>query len=118
MAGKPGEVAAMNSDGAFEWAADMAAGAATYRNEVTVASLSKMLRWSTRSSVARLSVPALVILAETDSITPPQRVRKALASAPQVEYRSYPESHFELFTVHGEQVRCDTVDWLTAQLTN
>lgn len=116
VAGQPGDIAAMNSDGAFEWAAEMAAGAATYRNEVTVASLPKMLRWSTRAPVANLRVPALVVLAETDSITPPQRVRKALASARQVEYRSYPESHFELFTEHGDAVRRDTVEWLANQL--
>ncbi|MEH3130144.1 MAG: hypothetical protein PGN27_09330 [Mycolicibacterium neoaurum] len=108
----------MNSDGAYEWAADMAAGAETYRNEVTVASLPKMLRWSTRSTVGNLAVPALVILAETDSITPPGRVRKALAAARQVEYRSYPESHFELFTEHGDAVRRDVVHWLATQLNS
>lgn len=118
VAGQPGDIAAMNSDGAFEWAAEMATGAPTYRNEVTVASLPKMLRWSTRASVAKLRVPALVILAETDSITPPDRVRKALTFAQQVEYRSYPESHFELFTEHGDAVRRDTVEWLANQLKN
>lgn len=53
-AGHPGEAAAMNSDGAFEWAADMAQGAATYRNEVTVASLPNMLRWSTRKAASNI----------------------------------------------------------------
>lgn len=115
-AGHPGEAAAMNSDGAFEWAADMAQGAATYPNEVTVASLPNMLRWSTRKAASNISVPVLAILAEADTITPPQRVRKALQRVPDVEYVSYPKSHFELFTDQGDSVRATTVAWLTTRL--
>ncbi|WP_415975708.1 alpha/beta hydrolase [Rhodococcus sp. 077-4] len=115
-AARPGEVAAMNSDGAYEWAQEMAHGAESYRNEVTVASLPPMLRWSTRKAAARLTVPVLAILAESDTITPPARVRKALADVDNVEYVSYPESHFELFTDHAAAVRKSTVDWLIGQL--
>jgi dienelactone hydrolase len=116
VAGRPGETAAMNSDGAFEWVTEMAAGAPTYRNEVTVASLVKMLRWSTKAAVRQLTVPTLAILAEADTITPPDRVRKALAHAPRVEYISYPQSHFELFTEYGDRVRSDLVEWLVQHL--
>lgn len=94
----------------------MAKGAATFRNEVTVASLPKMLLWSTRKAPSTITVPVLAILAETDTITPPQRVRKALEHVPDVEYVSYPDSHFELFTDHGDSVRATTVNWLTARL--
>ncbi|GGG24114.1 hypothetical protein GCM10007304_42440 [Rhodococcoides trifolii] len=115
-AGRPGEVATMNSDGAYEWAATMAEGADTYRNEVTVASLPKMLRWSTRKAASMVRVPVLAILAESDTITPPARVRKALARVKDVEYVSFPESHFELFTDHGDAVREKTVEWLADRL--
>ncbi|MGB2721927.1 MAG: alpha/beta fold hydrolase [Rhodococcus sp. (in: high G+C Gram-positive bacteria)] len=115
-AGRPGEVATMNSDGAYEWSLEMARGAENYRNEVTVASLPAMLRWSTRKAAARLTVPVLAILAESDTITPPVRVRKALSRVDGVEYVSYPESHFELFTDHAEAVRKSTVKWLVSKL--
>lgn len=115
-AGRPGEVATMNSDGAYEWSREMARGAENYRNEVTVASLPAMLRWSTRKAAARLTVPVLAILAESDTITPPSRVRTAFADVDAVEYVSYPESHFELFTDHAEAVRKSTVEWLVAKL--
>ncbi|WP_329410641.1 lysophospholipase [Nocardia vinacea] len=116
VAGHPGEVAAMNSDGAYEWAEEMAKGASAYRNVVTVASLPRMLKWSTADAANKISIPVLAILAETDTITPPARVRKALEDVPNVDYLSYPESHFELFTVHGASVRDDTVEWLSKQL--
>ncbi|WP_196249056.1 alpha/beta hydrolase [Rhodococcoides fascians] len=115
-AGRPGEVAAMNSDGAYGWAEGMARGAENYRNEVTVASLPAMLRWSTRKAAGRLAVPVLAVLAESDTITPPTRVRKALADVESVEYVSYPESHFELFTDHADAVRQATVQWLIEHL--
>ncbi|MGU3432437.1 serine aminopeptidase domain-containing protein [Actinomycetes bacterium M1A6_2h] len=115
-AGRPGEVAAMNSDGAYEWAAAMADGAENYRNEVTVASLPTMLRWSTRKAASAVRVPVLAILAESDTITPPARVRNALESVEDVDYVSYPESHFELFTDHGDAVRERTVRWLAGRL--
>lgn len=54
--------------------------------------------------------------AEPDTITPPRRVRKALERVADVEYVSYPESHFELFTDYGDSVRATTVNWLTARL--
>ncbi len=115
-AGHPGEVAAMNSDGAFEWAEEITYGAVNYRNEVTVASLPNMLRWSTRKSAGKIRIPVLAVLAETDTITPPGRVRGALSSVPNVTYASYPETHFELFIQHGAAVRAQTVDWLAQQL--
>ncbi|MEV0248395.1 alpha/beta fold hydrolase [Nocardia sp. NPDC050712] len=116
VAGHPGELAAMNSDGAYAWAQEMAADAPRYRNQVTVASLPRMLRWSTAKAAGRIEVPVLAVLAESDTITPPDRVRAALRDVDQVQYLTYPESHFELFTVHGPAVRSETVKWLSAQL--
>lgn len=118
VAGHPGEVAAMNSDGAFEWAADMAKDAPTYQNVVTVASLPKVLGWSIGNRIPSNGVPILAVLAEQDSITPPARVRNALSDVRNVEWASYPQTHFELFTSYGEDVRTRVVSWLCNQLTD
>ena len=109
---RPGERAAMNSDGAWEWAQEMTADAPRYRNEVTTASLLNMARWSTRKQAANVQVPVRVVLAEADTITPAAMVRRALSTAPRADIVSFPETHFELFREH----RQDTIDAIVSGL--
>jgi dienelactone hydrolase len=116
VTGRPGELAAMNSDGAFEWAAEMTADAPRYRNEVTSASLINMARWSTVKAARKVQVPLRVILAERDTITPAARVRRALRDASNVDIQSFPDTHFKLFAETREAVMGLTVDWLAQHL--
>lgn len=116
VTGRPGQLAVMNSDGAFEWAADMTADAPRYRNEVTSLSLINMMRWSTTGAARRVRVPLRIILAERDTITPAAQVRRALKDVPGLDIQSFPDTHFELFAEARDQVMGLTVDWLAGHL--
>lgn len=116
VAGEPGDVAAMTSDGALDWIAAMAAEAANYRNSVTLASLLAMARTSNASAARRVRVPLRVILAEDDAITPASQVRRALRGVPDVDIVAFANTHFELFDDHlAETVRL-TTDWFVRHL--
>lgn len=116
IAGFPGTVAAMTSDGALDWIDDVTASAPNYRNAVTVASLLNMTRYSTARAARGVAVPTLVILAEDDTITPARQVRRAVRGNPNVEVVSYPDSHFELFTTQLGPVADQTAQFFARHL--
>ncbi|WP_432022606.1 alpha/beta hydrolase [Streptomyces parvus] len=114
--GKPGEVAAMNSDGAWEWTQRMAADAPTYRNEVTLASLWNLANHHPGTRLSAISAPLHVVLAADDAITPAGPAREALEPVPGVEIVEFPQSHFELFDDHLQETVEQTSRWFTADL--
>ncbi|WP_068148133.1 alpha/beta hydrolase [Rhodococcoides corynebacterioides] len=116
VAGPSGSLAAMATDGALEWMTDMASPATTFVNSVTSASLVNMLRWSTAADAARVRVPLRVVLATDDSITPAAMVRRALRRVDGVDYVEFPNSHFEVFTDHADEVRHLLVSWFVRTL--
>jgi uncharacterized protein len=116
VAGPVGTAAAMTSDGAEQWMANMAASAPTFRNEVTTSSLLAMTAWSTAAAARKIKVPLFVVLAEDDTITPPAMVHKALAATSGVEYLTFPQTHFELLTTYYLQVRTAIVEWFVKTL--
>jgi pimeloyl-ACP methyl ester carboxylesterase len=117
-AGSPASRAIMRTDGAAAWMANMAKSAPRFRNEVTVASLWNMGRYTTATAAAQVEVPLRVILAERDSITPAASVRAAFARrrGSNVELVTFPETHFELFEQHLDETVRLTVDWLVRHL--
>ncbi|MET0287000.1 MAG: alpha/beta fold hydrolase [Polyangiales bacterium] len=117
-AGAPGSRAVMRSDGAAAWMQAMTRDAPSYRNEVTVASLWNMARYTTASAARTLTVPTRVVLATRDTITPAARVRAAFAgrSGPTLDFVEFPETHFELFEQHLDATVTLTVDWFTQHL--
>jgi len=116
VAGPPGSLAAMNTDGAEEWVLRMAADAPAFRNEVTTASMLNMLLLSNRAAAQRVRIPLRVILAENDAITPAAMVRRAVRDVPGVDVVSFPETHFELLTTYNDQVKASIVDWFVRTL--
>lgn len=116
IAGQPNEVAAMNSDGAWEWMQKMTADAPGFRNYVTVSSLLQMVNYRTARSARSIHIPLKVILASDDTITPARMVKKALATVPQVSIEEYPKTHFELFDQYLEATIHSTVEWFKQTL--
>lgn len=109
--GRPGDVAIMTGDGAWEWSEAVTAGAPTWRNEITLASIPEVMAYRPAASAARIAVPVRAILATDDTITPAAMVREALAAVPELDVVEFPESHFELF---GPDKHLDDVIALTA----
>lgn len=116
IAGPPGATAAMTSDRAEEWITQMSAGAPTYVNSVTTASLLQMARHSNRRAAGRVGVPLRVILAEEDTITPADQVRRAVEKTRHVDVISHPGTHFELLDDDLAQTIRETTAWFTATL--
>lgn len=117
-AGSPTSRAIMRTDGAAAWMANMAKDAPRFPNEVTVASLWQMSRYATASAARQIEIPLRVILAERDSITPAASVRAAFAGsrATQLDFVTFPETHFELFEQHLDETVRLTVGWLAQHL--
>lgn len=119
-AGRPGSRAIMHSDGAADWMANVTRNAPNFRNEVTVASLWNMSRYTTAEAAAKVAIPLRVILATRDTITPAARVRAAFAKQTDlshVDFVEFPETHFELFERHLAETVDLTVAWLGRHLT-
>lgn len=116
VAGPPGSLAAMTTDGAQAWLEAIATTAPTFRNAVTVMSLLNLTTYSARRAAGRLTIPTLAIVAERDSITPGRLVRRALRSAEHAEVVGFPETHFELFTEHLVLTVTATVEWFAEHL--
>lgn len=114
--GKPGELAAMNSDGAWEWTQRMAAGAPNFRNEVTLASLWNLANYHPATDLSALSTPVHVVLAADDAITPAAAARRTLEPISGVQILEFPQTHFELFDDHLEETVDLTTRWFTADL--
>ncbi|GAA0949714.1 alpha/beta hydrolase [Kribbella koreensis] len=109
--GKPGEVAAMTSDGAWQWMERMTADAPTYRNEVTMASLWNLAGYHPTGNLEAIATPVHAILASDDAITPASAARQALRPVAQLDLVEIPQSHFELFTDHLEETIDLTTRW-------
>lgn len=115
-AGRPGELAVMNSDGAWAWSKRMTADAPNFRNEITLASLLEVGNYRPGELAAEIKVPLRVILAADDTITPAANVREALAPVRDLDVVEYPDTHFELFEEHGEAAQHATAEWFLRHL--
>jgi dienelactone hydrolase len=114
--GKPGELAVMTSDGAWEWFERMGATSPNMRNAVTLASLIEVAGYRPADVAAQIKAPLRVILAADDTITPSGPARAALSGVPVVDFLEFPETHFELFEKHAAAVIDATVSWFSRHL--
>ncbi len=114
--GRPGELAAMTTDGAWEWMERMTADAPGYRNEVTLASLWNLANYHPTGDLAAVTAPVHAILATDDAITPAPAARRALGSVERLEVVEIPRTHFELFTDHLRETIDLTTRWFADDL--
>jgi dienelactone hydrolase len=116
--GEPGDLAVMTTDGALAWIQEVSAGAPSFRNEVTLASLLKVGAYRPMRMVGAsgIRVPLLTILAKDDTLTPATSARAELSSVARHDVVEFPGTHFELFGVHLSAVVDLTVNWFTRHL--
>lgn len=116
IAGHPGELAVMTSDGAWEWAQAMSRDAPNYRNEIALRSLLSLPEYRPADVADQIRIPLRAILATADSITPAAMARAALAGVDDLDIVEFSDTHFELFGEHlGETVEA-TVAWFRDRL--
>lgn len=72
-----------------------------WRNEVAARAVFDVVRHRPVRHAARISVPLLVALCETDPLTPPGPARRAAARAPRGEVRVYALPHFDIYRGDG-----------------
>jgi cephalosporin-C deacetylase-like acetyl esterase len=117
ISGKPGDKAVMTTDGAQEWFEEVAANAPLYKNEVTIASLLRMVKYNTAPYAARIRIPILAVTAKDDGITPATKIHNALKGVKTVTFKDYPGTHFGLFGEYKEEVIALTVEFFQQHLT-
>ncbi|MFF1920190.1 alpha/beta hydrolase [Streptomyces sp. NPDC058221] len=114
--GKPGDAAAMTTDGAWGWMEQMTADAPRYRNEVTLASLWNLANYHPAENVSAIATPVHAVLATDDAITPAAAARQAVSPIAHLDIVEIPQTHFELFTDHLQKTIDLTTGWFTTDL--
>jgi dienelactone hydrolase len=116
VSGPPGSKAAMTTDGAEKWTADVTKNAPSYKNEVTALSLLEMQGYNTQPDAQKIKIPLRAITAESDQITPAKKIHAALAGVPGVDFKDFPGTHFGLFGQNLTATIDLTVDWFKGKL--
>lgn len=116
-AGLPGERAVMTGDGALAWITAVSAHAPSFRNAITVRSLTRLARYRPLRMIGKqaIRIPLRTILSQADTITPASLVRHELRGIPH-DNQEFSGTHFELFGEHLPDVTRLTVDWLVQHL--
>jgi uncharacterized protein len=118
LLGQPGEVAVLNTDGAAEWGERSTRAAASFRNEITLASLIELAAYRPAESAADIQVPMRLILGATDTITPASAARAALGKVVGLDQVELPGGHFDLIGRLLPQVVAATVEWFVEHLVD
>lgn len=117
FAERSGMPAVMTSDGGWEWMQSVAAAAPNYRNEVTIRSLLKVLRYRPDQYAEKIRIPLRLISAANDTITPAEPIRsfarRLKCSHDLIEFEG---SHFELFGPHLPETASLTAAWFREKL--
>jgi fermentation-respiration switch protein FrsA (DUF1100 family) len=117
----PGEPAALGSPDAYDWFTKMADRVpATWRNEVTLESIEKLVEYDPTGPIELISpTPLLMILAEHDSLIPLEVAREAFSRAGDPkELLVLPCTHFEVYDTEPWFSRASTAaaEWFKTHL--
>lgn len=110
--GPPGSLAVLNGHGTLRGYESVTGPASTFRNELCArAALAPPYRLTRKAR--QISQPILYCLTEADEVNPPELGKKAAASAPRGELRTYPGDHFGPFASETrERMAVDQIDFL------
>jgi hypothetical protein len=116
-AGQPGELAVMTNDGALAWIEAISANAPSFRNEITVRSLTRLGTYRPMRMLgpSGIRAPLRTILSRSDGITPAAMARAELRGV-QHDCIELEGTHFELFGEHLPEVTRLTVEWFARHL--
>ena len=116
-AGKPGEVALMNSPDAYPGFMRLVPDGTPLRNEVAARFGVKIITHRPGRLAAKVSCPILFCVCETDSVAPAGPTLRYAAMAPRGEVKLYPEGHFDIYVDDAfERVVADQLEFLDKNL--
>jgi fermentation-respiration switch protein FrsA (DUF1100 family) len=97
IVGPPGTLAAMTGDDAATAYPGMYPQGFETDNSIPARILLRFGSYSPGREARRIRCPLLVIVAESDTITPPGPARRAAVQAPEGELLSFPGRHFDIY---------------------
>lgn len=96
-AGKPGEVALMNTPDAYTGYLRLVPDGLDFRNEVAARIALQVFSYRPGRSTPDITCPILFCVCEADSVAPAGATLRHAAKAPRGEVRLYPEGHFAIY---------------------
>lgn len=96
-AGKPGEVALMNTPDAYTGYLRLVPDGLDFRNEVAARIALQVFSYRPGRSTPEITCPILFCVCEADSVAPAGATLRHAAKAPRGEVRLYPEGHFAIY---------------------
>jgi dienelactone hydrolase len=116
-AGRPGEVALMNTPDAYPGFIRLAPEGTALRNEVAARIGVKILPYRPGRLAANVACPILFCVCESDSVAPSGPTLRYAAMAPRGQIKLYPEGHFEIYVDDAfERVVADQLEFLDKNL--
>jgi fermentation-respiration switch protein FrsA (DUF1100 family) len=117
MVGRPDTVAVFTGSEDYAVTQGLAAGAPTWRNEMTARSLFALIRYRPGRRARRLAMPLLVCVADGDTAASVPLAVRAAEQAPRGQLRRYPGGHFAAYRgAVFEQMVADQVAFLRQHL--
>ncbi|OBI40090.1 alpha/beta hydrolase [Mycobacterium colombiense] len=96
-AGKPSEVALMNTPDAYAGYLRLVPDGLEFRNEVAARIALQVFSYRPGRSTPEITCPILFCVCEADSVAPAGATLRHAAKAPRGEVRLYPEGHFAIY---------------------
>jgi pimeloyl-ACP methyl ester carboxylesterase len=100
LAERPGKFAAMNTDESLPGFLSIVPDTAKWDNRVCARILFKFPLYRPLGFASRVKCPALLMLAEKDSLVMPNAIRKAAKRMTNAQVVTYPFGHFDIY--HGD----------------
>jgi uncharacterized protein len=112
-AGPPHSTALMTAPDAEPGYLALVPPGSDFRNEVAARVVFDILRYRPGRHAARIDVPILFAICNTDSVAPAGPTKRYAARAPRGEVETYVDGHFDIYVGEGfERVTVDQLDFL------
>ncbi len=116
-AGKPGDVALMNTPDSYAGYLRLVPEGVELRNEIAARITMKVFTYRPGLLAAKIGCPILFCVCEHDSLAPADATLRHAAKAPRGEVRTYPEGHFAIYVDDAfERVVADQLAFLDKHL--
>ncbi|WP_454743607.1 alpha/beta hydrolase [Cupriavidus necator] len=117
IAAMPGQPALMNAHDALPGYMALMPKGMKFVNHVAARVLPEIVTYRPGRSAARVKVPILFCISNTDTVTPPGRTLALARRAPRGEIKRYDAGHFDFYTGAAfEQLVADQTRFLTGHL--
>jgi fermentation-respiration switch protein FrsA (DUF1100 family) len=113
-AGKPGEIALMNTHDAYSGFVGISPAGVEIKNYVTARIALDIIRYSPGRRAAEIRCPVLFCVCDPDTVAPAKATLRHASRAANKKIRCYPHGHFEIYVGDAfEQVVSDQLDFLS-----